>query len=160
MTYKEEIKAIIKAAPYLPRQAFNGLMLLIIIPVLVFKGFQELSINWTETKAKPIEISRVQERIKNDKPDFFFRVTYQYGAGSIHVSEESYPSEFMANNRIEILTKYTSGVPLWFSGRNTSTLVDPTSQWYIHFIIALFFLTLLAYFKWLLIKYYQLELAD
>ena len=56
MTYKEEIKAIIKAAPYLPRQAFNGLMLLIIIPVLVFKGFQELSINWTETKAKPIEI--------------------------------------------------------------------------------------------------------
>ena len=58
MTYKEEIKAIIKAAPYLPRQAFTGLMLLIIIPVLVFKGFQELSINWTETRSEERRVGK------------------------------------------------------------------------------------------------------
>jgi len=162
MTLKEEIRAILKAAPHLPVQTTSGIVFLIVIPVFLFRGFQELSYNWTISHATPIEIGKVQERIKDDKPEFYFKVVYEYGPGLSYNHEESNQSEFLVKDKHEILLRDSSQVEIWFASNSPeiARMQNPSAHWYLYFIFSGVFFSALLYFRWLLIKYYQLELAD
>ena len=131
-------------------------------PVLIFEGFQALKTDWTKTQAKPVKISGIQERIKNGDPDFFFNVTYQYGPGWTHSVEESFPTAFQAQDKTEVLGQDSYEVELWFNTNTPaiSTLEGPGPSSFVYLVMTLISVAWLAYFRWLLIKYYQLELAD
>ena len=163
MTIKEQLIGIIKAAPYLVRQSTTLLVCIIAIPFLLHESWQTYRMDWKPIKAQLVSFSKIQERIKDKKPDFFFVLQYEYKANNVsyyHSEGESYLTREKSEARIRFLKSADREISIWYDSNNPSISksTHPTSDWKMYLFMVLILMGWIWYLKWLLLKYYVLEI--
>lgn len=165
MSIKEQLRRIIKVIPHFPIQTITGLAAIIIIPVFLYRGTVILTTSWELTTATPSEFTNVQERIREDEPDFFYKIYYSYNANDeqyITTRERSFRTREKAESeRSEEVIKPIT-VELYYDSKNpnNSEFEQDQTFWQPYFLLIPIFLGLLAYFRWLMLKYYELEIEE
>lgn len=164
MSITEQLRRIVKAAPNLPIQMVSGIALIIAIPILTFKGIEGLTYNWTEGTAKPIEHSQIQERIREGEQEYFFKIFY-----AIMVNNKEYRTSEELGFRTEKEAQAAlnekmdkNDVKIWYSTKNPdkATFKIEQTYWQAYFLTIGLLLLVLAYFRWLFLKYYELEIEE
>ncbi|WKK74717.1 DUF3592 domain-containing protein [Marivirga salinae] len=162
MQIKEELRRIIVAAPNLPFQMMGTIALLVGVVIFTFKGIEGLNAQWEKGTATPKKHSQIQERIREKEPDYFFKIYYLFT-----VANQKYEAkqEFSARDHMEaqrILDQKMSekNLSIWYSPHNPNktTFSEEQTNYILHFIFIGFFILILAYFRWLFLKYYELEI--
>lgn len=163
MTIKNQFLKIIKAAPHLPRQTFYLIVALISVCVFIYKGINENFKDWEMTQAQYASCTKIQERIKDKKPDYFFGLQYSFqvkGDLFYHFDQESYSTLERADRRVSQLNESNHARQIWYlkSNPNKSTSENPENDWIAYFMVATIMVCVVLYIKWILLKYYKLEL--
>lgn len=161
MSISEQLSRIIKVAPYLPYQTVCSIGFLIAIPILMYRGVDGLSSDWKKGRAKPIEHTQIQERIREGEPEYFFRIVYSFS-----INDQAYTiSEELGFRTVEyaqatISQKIRNGeISIWYSAKdpNKSTFRVEHTYWQGYFVAVAGLLLPLAYFRWLFLKYFELD---
>lgn len=163
MKIGEQLRRIFKAAPYLPIQSFASISLLIGIGFMIYNLMETISTNWKMSTAKPIQLSSIQERIRNKEKEYFYKVSYEYTANShsyFIYQEKGFKTYGEAKEGTENDMNFQ--IPLWYNERNPLNyhLEEYQTYWQQYFISLIIFILFLSYFRWLYLKYYELELLD
>ena len=164
MTLVEQLKRIVIAAPHLPIQMTSGIVLLIAFPILTFKGFDGLTAKWMEGIAKPVEHSGIQERIRDGEPEQFFKIHYIFTVNDKDFrTTEEIGFRTIEEAEIALTEKMNEGqVTIWYSlnNPNNATLTIEHTYWQLYFFAIGLIALMLAYFRWLFLKYYELEIEE
>ena len=163
MKIREQLRRIFKAAPYLPIQSVASISLLIGIGFMIYNIMDKISTNWKMSTAEPIQLSSIQERIRNKEKEYFYKVNYEYSANYQSYSiyqEKGFKTYGEAKKGAENDMKFQ--IPLWYSEKNPLKyhLEEYQTYWQPYFIGLIIFILFLSYFRWLFLKYYELELLD
>jgi len=160
-TILKQLRKIINAAPHLPFQSAFGLALLISVPILSFKFFEKIIPDWSETTAFPIEYSNIQDRIRQKESEFFFTIKYSYkdAESTLYLTNEySYRGEKIAEESLESLQD--ENISIWYNVRSPKAFVlsEFETYWLPYLMSIIVALLFLKYIRWLLIKFYELEI--
>ena len=165
MTIKEQIKRIVKAAPHLPVQAWTGAAILFIwIPVLLTQMFDEGLIQWVEAKGVVADHQGVHERHRDGEPEYFYYIAYEFSVEGKEFRaffEEGYKTKSWAESELESRLAETTPVTLWYEASDpaNATFEKEAPTWPAYLGMLVLSVLILAYFRWLLLKYYALELT-
>ena len=166
MTIREQIRRIAKAAPHLPIQALTGVVILVFgIPMLTMQMFDSGFIAWVETKATITDDKGVQERYMNGELEYFYSIGYEFNANGQHFIaflEKGFEDRAWAEIELDVMLAESKSVALWYEKSNPSntTFENEGPRWPIYLGLLVLLTLLLAYFRWLMLKYYELELAE
>lgn len=165
MKLTEQLKRIIKASQFLPIQSFASLALLIALPILTFKCAKILATDWVETKATPIEFTKIQERIRENEPEYFFKVYYSFDVNeeTFDVTrEQGFRSIDKAEQNLMIAQNNRQSIPVWYDKSNpeNTELEMEGTNWFIYLFAIGLIILMLAYFRWIMLKYYELEIEE
>lgn len=165
MTITEQIRRIAKAAPHLPIQALTGAAILLFgIPMLTMQMFNSGLIQWVEAKAIIIDDKGVQERYRNGELEYYYSIGYGFhvnGQQFIASFEKGFEDRAWAEVELEAVLAESNSVTLWYEQSNPSntTFKKEGARWPAYLGIVGLLTLLLAYFRWLMLKYYALEMA-
>lgn len=166
MTIKEQVRGIIKAAPYLPIQALTLLSFFIILPILLVQLFEAYTATYRETAATFTSFSRIQERIMKNETDFFFQLNYGFKVDGKDyqavLDRGGHSTQDAAEFSLSQFTEKPNPVTIWYNPKNPREyqFYSPQKDWIIYLSL-IFGLAFFAYYlKWLLLKYYVLELKE
>ena len=164
MSAKEQIRRITKAASHLPIQALTSLVLVFAIPFLIVQIFTSFSTRWSQTNAIIKKNSGVQSRLKNDKPEFFYSIDYSFIANNkefIIPFEKGFGNKSVAEDDLQSKLIEQKLETIWYDYSNplNCSFEEVSSQWQVYFGILLLLIFVLIYFRWLMLKYYELELT-
>jgi len=163
MKAKEQIKRIAKAAPHLPIQAMTSLAILFVIPFLIFQIYNSVSTSWSQTNAIIKKSNGIQERIKNGEPEFFYSIEYSFNVNSeefIIPFEKGFDNKGVGESDLRSRLTEQKSATIWYDQSNplNASFEEVNSQWQVYLGILLLLIFVLIYFRWLMLKYYELEL--
>ncbi len=164
MSGKGQLRRIFKAAPHFPYQMLSSIVLIIAIPIFIFNGFEGYKSNWQLGNARPVSHSKIQDRIREKNTEYFLIMDYKYevkGETHRYGMEYGFPSikraeEFIENQMNE------SNIPIWYSQSNPdkATMNEDVTEWKFYFVALIFIIPPLLYFRWIFLKYYELEIEE
>ena len=165
MTTKEQLIGILKASPHLPIQAFTGLIMLIAIPILGVKLVEYATTDWIQTSASISLYIDIQERTKDKKTEFFYQIEYQYpvkGESLTFRTDHGFSTKISAEKDLSWIKKYPEDITIWYDQNNPINYeVDNAEDaWLIYLFIMIIPISVLAYCRWILLKYYELEIKN
>lgn len=166
MTIREQAIGIYKAAGYLPRQAITLFSIIVSFPFLLFQVFDAVSTSFKNTTATFAGFTPIQEHTVEQKRNFFFQLKYLYTVeGTDHYAIRDvigHPTREAAQFALGQYGESPEPISIWYDSNTPDEfeLNEPTSNWIV-FLSCTVGLGFLAYYlKWLLLKYYELELKD
>jgi hypothetical protein len=166
MTIKEELRRIIKAAPHLPIQALLSIAILVIlIPTLLIQMGDSVFTRWVETEGVISANRGVQDRIKNGRTEYFFSIDYEFIVNNhryVAPYEKGYSERSSAERDLQAILIESKPITLWYDRANpkNSTFDQHKMLWPGYLAVLVMLILLLLYFRWLMLKYYELELSD
>ncbi|HCM75185.1 MAG TPA: hypothetical protein DIS90_02300 [Cytophagales bacterium] len=136
---------------------------MIAIPVVIFKAVEGWNYNWKEGTAHPVEYVDVQERIVDKSPNYFYKIIYSY---KVDNKDYQIPKDLGATTQaqaasaLEVARANPVAIPVWYSATDPSiaTLRQEETHWQAYLLLLGLLILMLAYFRWLLLNYYALEL--
>ena len=146
----------------LPRQFLAGALCIAASSLFIWNGINNITTDWISEKATPTAISPMQERIRNGKDEYFFSITYTYSTSFTFKLEEFPVTTYMhKQSQEEIDAGNYPPVTIWYNSRDPHEILYQEPYVYIsmYFSMALILLAMSLYFRWMLIKYYQLEIT-
>lgn len=110
-----------------------------------------------------VESSPINSRVADGKEQSYFVAEYKYkvdGLTYIHSEEHFFVNQFEAENNKRFIADDDS-IELWYDRVNpdNSSLEDPSDDSLIYLFICTIFVLWMFYMSWLLVKYYDLEIA-
>lgn len=123
MSISEQLRRILKAAPYLPYKAVTGTVMLLAVPFVIFKAAEGWNYNWTEGTAHPVEYVDVQERIVDKSANYFYKIIYSYKVDS---KNYQIPKDLGASTQaqtasaLEVDRANPVAIPVWYSATDPS----------------------------------------
>ena len=164
MTIKEQIRRIIKAAPHLPFATFYGIIFLLVIPIILFQIFNSITTHWTKTIGIPVNHKEVQDRLRDGQVEYFYSIGYKYiadGKENIAFQDEGFRDKSMAERQLNDRLAYPTNIEIWYDSSDPRRVVFTEEISWIVLIGGLLILTLpILYIRWLLLKYYELEIEE
>jgi len=140
MNIQEQLRRILKAAPYLPYKAFTGTVMLLAIPFVIFKAVEGWNYKWTEGTAHPVEYVDVQERIVDKSANYFYKIIYSY-----KVNDKNYqiPKEMGSSTQAQAASALKDAkanpvaLAVWYSGTNPgiATLRQEETYWQVYLLL-------------------------
>jgi hypothetical protein len=163
MTIKEQIRRILKAAPYLPIQAVQTFAYLIAIPILINLILTSFSTEWVEGKATILNYTAVQERTKDEEVEYFYSIGYDFSVVGHHYTtpfEKSYDDKRVAEIDLQQIIADSRPATLFYDASNPSNVkfTNPNGWWILYSGLLVLVILLLMYNRWLMLKYYELEM--
>lgn len=164
MTIKEQTRRILKAAPHLPMQALTSIAILLFgIPTLLNQMFDSGFIQWVETVGIISTDRGVQERARNGKPEYFYSIDYKYsvdGQTFCLPFENGYDGRDFAEDKLKEIIRESQPRTLWYDREHpaNATFDREKMTWPSYLGLLGILILLLLYFRWLMLKYYELEL--
>jgi len=166
MTLKEQARRILKAAPHLPTQTFICVAILFLgIPMLLHQMFDSGFIQRVETEAKVVGNSQVQDRTRNGRTEYFYYIHYGYNVNgqkfTIPFEDWQYDRDY-AEDRLKKDLSNLHAATIWYNQADPSnaTFGEHAMAWPEYFGILCILLLPLLYFRWIMLKYYELELEE
>lgn len=165
MSISEQIKRIIKAAPHFPIQALTGLSILFFaIPVLVLQLIDEGMIQWVETKGIIADHQGVHERQRNGQAEYFYYITYGFDVNgkSFNTSyEKAFSDNASAEADMHAKLSESGSITVWYdkSDPSRANFEKEAQAWPAFLGVLILAVLMLAYFRWLMLKYYELEMT-
>lgn len=165
MTIKEQARRIIRAAPHLPIQALMSISILCSIPTLLVQIADTGFINWIETEGTIQTNKGVQDRTRNGNTEYFFSIEYEFIVNNhryVAPFEKAYSERSSAERDLQAILKESKPITLWYDRANpkNSTFDQHKMLWPGYLAVLVMLILLLLYFRWLMLKYYELELSD
>lgn len=165
MPIREQFQRIIKAAPHLPVQAFTGIVVLFFaIPALVVQMLDEGFIQWTEANGVVADHHGVHERQRDGQPEYFYYIVYDFDVNekTFNASyERGFPDRASAESDLQTKLSEPGSVVVWYdkSDPSRTSFKKEVFEWPVFLSLFVLLILILAYFRWLMLKYYALELA-
>ncbi|MGB3585246.1 MAG: DUF3592 domain-containing protein [Tunicatimonas sp.] len=165
MKFTEQLKRIVKVSQFLPIQSFNSLILLIALPILTYKCAKILATDWVETKATPTAFTKIQERIRENEPEYFFKVYYSFDVDEEIfeiIREQGLRLIEEAEQNLMIAQTNKQSIPVWYNKSNpeNTELEMEGTNWFIYLFAIGLIILMLAYLRWIMLKYYELEIEE
>ena len=166
MPIREQFQRIIKAAPHLPVQAFTGIVVLFFaIPALVVQMLDEGFIQWTEANGVVADHHGVHERQRDGQPEYFYYIVYDFDVNgkTFNASyERGFPDRTSAESDLQTNLSAPGPVTVWYDKSDPSRgrFGKDSMKWPVFLGLLALLALILAFFRWLMLKYYALELAS
>ena len=152
------------AAPHLPIQAISLVSMVVGIYVCTTQGIEQLSTKWIETSSTKTSIGEVYERTQEDKPEYVFKISYEYEANgkTFNINEEkAYVLKHNAELGHKVNSRKNRDVPIWYDMANPDNAqLENRINGYAVLSLNLIFIGMILYFRWFLLKYYELEIEE
>jgi len=162
VTIFEQLRRIAIAAPYLPIQAIASISMFVAIYVCTSQGIEQLTTNWMETNSISKDFGRIFNRTIEGEPEFFFAINYSFDSDGTTYSakeEKTYSSQQNAELGLSIHSRKTDPIKIYFDRDDpTNYQFENRIDGYAVLSLNLIFIGMLAYFRWLMLKYYELEI--
>jgi hypothetical protein len=164
MSIKEQLRRILMVAPRLPIKAAMGLAILLYgIPVCLYQMFDSGFIQWKEAEGTISTHRGIQERNRNGKREYFYSIDYAYevdGQTFILPFEGGYDDRGFAEDKLKETLDESKPATIWFDRADPSeaTFDAGRMMWPAYLGILTILMLPLLYFRWLMLKYYELEL--
>lgn len=162
MSISEQLRRIFKVAPHFPYQVAVGIFLLIGTVILTYKGFGRLLANWIEGTAELVEYSEIQERTRESKPDYFYKIYYKLSVNDQDYQVTKEQGYRTSNLALQSLEEEIELSPVWYSSwnPNRATFSEDETKWQYFFFALIPVLLVLSYLRWIFLKYYELEIEE
>ena len=163
MSLSKKLDNLLIASRHLPFQVYSAVMAILVIPILSYKVVENVVTDWTEMEATYIEVTKIQERIKEGNPNYFFTLIYQVNPSDtvLKVGHElDYESMAEANYYSEFYMDKDTTV--YLNKNNIQAYqFDQIITYWISYLIALIVVALILYYDtWLILKFIELELEE
>ena len=166
MTIKEQARRIIKAAPHLPIQTMIGISILFFgIPILLNQFFDSVTTHWTETKGISTDHKEVQERIRDGEVEYFYSIGYEFianGKRSIAFLDKGFRDKSLAESELNSTLSNPTEIRIWYDNSDPMRVAFSKEQiiWPVFIGLLVILIFPLLYFRWLMLKYYELEIEE
>jgi hypothetical protein len=167
MTIKEQLKRIIKVAPYFPFKTLTGISILFFgIPIILTQFFDSVTTHWIETTGTLTDHKAVQDRIKNDEVEYFYSIGYEFQAdgkkNTIFV-DRGFSDKSVAERELNSeLNNPPTSINFWYDKSDPSRVILEMEyiSWPVYIGVLAILILLLLYFRWLMLKFYELEIEE
>jgi len=166
MTIKEQVRRIIKAAPHLPIQTMIGISILFFgIPILLNQFFESVTTHWTETKGLAVDHKEIQDRIRDGEVEYFYSIGYEFnvnGERNIAFLDKGFRDKSLAENELKSELSNPTKVSIWYDNSDPMKVTFSNEEigWPVFIGVLVILILPLLYFRWLLLKYYELEIEE
>jgi len=127
--------------------------LLVAFIILTYQGINRLTTGWTEVTATPTGYSKIQERIREGEPEFFFKIQYEFIATGrkYEAANELGYRNFESAQKIAKSKMNESGVQIWYSSKNPNnvTFSKENTEWRDHLKASGSIILILIFSQWL-----------
>lgn len=165
MSIKEQFEGILKASHHLPFASLRLISILIGIPFLLIQFFNTITTSYNEVDAVFIGYTPVQERTREGKIEYFFKLSYSFRVNGKDYSlskDNGYISREIAEFNLtqSQLGEYPGPISIWYNTKDPyeTELENPNTNWILYLALIALLGALAYYFKWVLLKYYELEI--
>jgi hypothetical protein len=163
MKISEQLRRIIKAAPHFPVQTYTGVGLLIALPFCLVQLYAAAPFNWIKTEAVIKDSEPVQERFRDKEVEYYYTLDYSFKVGGQQYSiffDKAFTDQRQAREELQTTLSKAEKVFVWYKRTNPSiaSFQDTSSQCQLYLVIVITMVILLAYFRWMMLKYYELEI--
>src|SRR5690348_3813938 len=133
--------------------------------MLFSEMFDSGFIQWIKTEGRVSTDKGVQERNRNGKPEYFYTIDYAYevnGQTLILPFEKGYDDQKFALGELKETLDQSKPITIWFDQADPSraTFDHHRTMWPTHLGLLVLLILPLVYVKWLMLKYYELELQE
>lgn len=165
MSIKEQFEGILKASPHLPFASLRLISILIGIPFFLVQFLNTITTSYTEIDAVFKGYTSVQERVREGKIEYFFKLNYSFRVNGKDYSlskDNYYISREIAEFNLtqSQLGEYSGPISIWYKTNDPheTKFENPNVQWIGYLGLIVLLSALAFYFKWILLKFYELEI--
>ena len=159
MTIREQVRRIIKVAPFLPLHLFWIFSITFIgVPVII----NSVITKWTETVGMPSKHNGIQQRLRNGQVEYFYSIQYIFqvkGEKKEYKLERGFSDESEARRQLKEAMKPTGQISIWHDNSDpmnvtTEKMENLPSQVIPFFIVPQ--ILVLAFIRWYMLKCYEI----